>query len=47
VHVVGDPEPPNVITGRKKAGRDRFTPDILFIDMPKRWILALSTPFVS
>ena len=47
MHVVGDPEPPNVITVRKKAGHDRFTHDILFIDLPKRWVPTLSTPFAS
>ena len=47
MHVVGDPEPPYVVTVRKKADRDRFTHDILFIDMPKRWVLTLSTPFAS
>jgi hypothetical protein len=47
VHVDGDPEPPNVFTVHKKAGHDRFTHDILFTDMRNRWVLTLSTPFVS
>ena len=47
VLVVGDAEPPNVITVHKKAGHDRFTHGILFIDVRKRWVLILSTPFVS
>jgi hypothetical protein len=47
VHVVGDPELPNVFTVRKKAGHNRFTRDILLTVMRKRWVLTLSMPFVS
>jgi hypothetical protein len=47
VHVVGDPELPNVFTVHKKVGHNRFTHDILLTVMRNRWVFTLSMAFVS